>query len=54
MSVPRNLERDIDSVKTEVESVIDQLLQIISDQEDDIDQLHNKINDLEETLSTLE
>tara|TARA_R110000782_G_scaffold30983_4_gene76806 strand:+ start:617 stop:772 length:156 start_codon:yes stop_codon:yes gene_type:complete len=48
MSVSRNLEREIDSVKSEVSSVIDQLLQIISEQEDEIDDLNKQIEILEE------
>jgi len=49
----RDLEKEIYSVKTSVESVIGQLLDIIDDQDKEIDNLHNRIQDLEETLSTL-
>jgi prefoldin subunit 5 len=54
MSISRILERDINNAKNEVESVIDQLIEIISEQEKEIEDLSNKIQDLRETLSTLE
>lgn len=52
-TLPRDLEKEIYSVKTSVESVIDKLLDIIDDQEKEIDNLYNRIQELEETLSTL-
>lgn len=50
MSISRNLERDIDSVKTEVDSVIQQLLDIIDDQEKEIENLNDEVARLEEIL----
>ncbi len=50
MSISRNLERDIDSAKTELDSVIQQLLDIIDDQEKEIDNLTDAVTRLEDIL----
>ena len=53
MSINRNLERDIDNAKNGIESVIDQLMDIIADLESENDDFQNQIVYLENKIEEL-
>ena len=53
MGLDRNLERSIDSVKSDLDYVIDVLIELVTEKEDEIEQLQTKVNNLNDEIENL-
>jgi len=53
MGLDRNLERSIDSVKSDLDYVIDVLIELVTEKEDEIEQLQTKVDNLNDEIENL-